>query len=243
MKNNMPGQSDCCRFFQRYLPDFPFPVQVVEHDGNSFTASQGTREHWKAEPLIIRFRTPKGQKDFMDLRALRSLENHVTGDVSFEGNLYVLMHLKRCWNLSEISFLEKLRSLLENSAFQFIKNARANVKSHYDLPQEVFDIYLDSKYMSYSSGMFDQPQRLLQEEILRRGKGEQDNFDSLEKAMWRKFKDAVDFIAPQPGDTLLDVGCGYGGQLIVALENHPFAKVVGWTHSALWSGRKPRCFP
>jgi len=52
--------------------------------------------------------------------------------------------------------LRALRSLLENSAFQFIKNSQANVKSHYDLPQEVFDVYLDSKYMSYSSGMFDQ---------------------------------------------------------------------------------------
>lgn len=232
IKNAVADRSECCRFFLRNLPDFPFPIQVVEHDGNVFTASQGTREHWKSEPLTIRFRTPKGQRDFMKLRALRSLENHVTGDVSFEGNLYSLMHLKRYWNVSEISFPEKMRSLVENSVFQFVKNAQINVKSHYDLPQEVFDVYLDGKYSSYSSGIFDQPQRLVQKEMLRRGKGEHDNFDSLEKAMWRKFKDAVDFIAPKPGDTLLDVGCGYGGQLVVALENHPFGKVIGWTHSA-----------
>ena len=31
---------------------------------------------------------------------------------------------------------------------------------------------------------------------------------------------------------MLDVGCGYGGQLAVALENHPFSKVVGWTISS-----------
>ena len=44
--------------------------------------------------------------------------------------------------------------------------------------------------------------------------------------------DAADFIAPQEGETCLDVGCGYGGQLAVSLERHPFGKVVGWTHSA-----------
>jgi cyclopropane-fatty-acyl-phospholipid synthase len=224
--------SECYRFFQRSLPDFPFPIHVVEQDGNAFAACTGTHEHWRSEPLIIRFQTRQGQQDCMKLRALRSLENHVTGDVSFEGNLYILMHLKQYWNVSEISFLEKLRSLAENSAFQFISNAQVNVKSHYDLPQEVFDVYLDRKYASYSSGMFEQPHRLDLGQMLRQGNGEEDGFDSLEKAMWRKFKDAVDFIAPQPGETLLDVGCGYGGQLVVALENHPFGKVVGWTHSA-----------
>ncbi|HEX9710552.1 MAG TPA: class I SAM-dependent methyltransferase, partial [Candidatus Thermoplasmatota archaeon] len=45
-------------------------------------------------------------------------------------------------------------------------------------------------------------------------------------------KDAVDYCAPAPGDTLLDVGCGYGGQLVVSLEHHDFAKIVGWTHSS-----------
>ena len=30
---------------------------------------------------------------------------------------------------------------------------------------------------------------------------------------------------------MLDVGCGYGGQLHVALENHQFDKIVGWTLS------------
>lgn len=225
-------ETECSRFFRRSLPDFPYPMQVVEHDGNSFMASEGAREHWRGEPLVIRLRTPKGQRDLMKLRALRSLENHVTGEVSFEGNLYTLMHLKRYWNVSEISWAEKVRSLVENSAFQFIENAQVNVKTHYDLPQEVFDIYLDRKYASYSCGMFERPQELDLEELLRRGDGERDDFDSLEKAMWRKFKDAADFIAPQPGETLLDVGCGYGGQLAVALERQPFGKVVGWTHSA-----------
>ena len=41
----------------------------------------------------------------------------------------------------------------------------------------------------------------------------------------------MDFIDPRDGETLLDVGCGYGGQLRVGLDHYPFGTVVGWTHS------------
>jgi len=68
--------------------------------------------------------------------------------------------------------------------------------------------------------------------LRRPGAGRSDDFDSLEKAQWRKFQDAVDYVRPGPDETMLDVGCGYGGQLVVALESHPVRKVVGWTHSA-----------
>jgi len=76
---------------------------------------------------------------------------------------------------------------------------------------------------------------------VRGGAGRDDDFDSLEKAQWRKFQDAIDFIAPAPGDTILDIGCGYGGQLAVALASgHPLRRIVGWTHSAnqVREGRK-----
>ena len=113
----------------------------------------------------------------------------------------------------------------------YVERARINVSSHYDIPQPVLDLYLDRPYMSYSCAMFDEPSNLDTEVMTTAGEGEHDTFDSLEKAQWRKFKDAVDFIDPKPGETLLDVGCGYGGQLVVAIESYPFGKVVGCTHS------------
>ena len=39
-------------------------------------------------------------------------------------------------------------------------------------------------------------------------------------------------MAPRAGETLLDGGCGYGGQLEIARQEQPFGRVVGWTHSA-----------
>jgi cyclopropane fatty-acyl-phospholipid synthase-like methyltransferase len=105
------------------------------------------------------------------------------------------------------------------------------VKSHYDIPQEALDVYLDRVYLAYSCGMFEQPLELDREEALRVGSGRHDDFDSLEKSQWRKFQDAIDFVDPAPGDEVLDIGCGYGGQLAVALESHSFRRYVGWTHS------------
>jgi cyclopropane-fatty-acyl-phospholipid synthase len=64
------------------------------------------------------------------------------------------------------------------------------------------------------------------------GKGEADDYDSLEKAQWRKFAHSADYLAPAPNETVLDVGCGYPGFLMTLMDRHPGAKVVGWTHSA-----------
>ena len=49
--------------------------------------------------------------------------------------------------------------------------------------------------------MFEEPERLERDALLRAGAGAADDFDSLEKAQWRKFKDAIDWVAPAAGDT------------------------------------------
>jgi cyclopropane-fatty-acyl-phospholipid synthase len=80
--------------------------------------------------------------------------------------------------------------------------------------------------------MFEDPADLGLEDLLRVGTGEGDDWDSLEKAQWRKFAHAADYLAPGPDDTVLDVGCGYPGFLQVLMDRHPPRSVVGWTHSA-----------
>ena len=131
-----------------------------------------------------------------------------------------------------MKIFQGLWMMLKNSAFQNQVRARLNVQSHYDIPQEALDLYLDETYRSYSCAMFENSKILGREDLVRTGAGKDDTFDSLEKAQWRKFQDVVDFIDPAAGDTYVDVGCGYGGQLRVALDEAPFGKVVGWTHSS-----------
>ena len=159
------------------------------------------------------------------------LEAFIRGEVDISGNLYVLTYLRDYVDV-DLPWWHVLRSLTRHRLFQTISRAAMNVRSHYDISQTGLETYLDARYMAYSCAMFDRPGHFDAAELTRVGLGEADDFDSLEKAQWRKFKDALDFIAPSSRDTLLDVGCGYGGQLAVALKSYPFEKVVGCTHSS-----------
>ena len=171
-------------------------------------------------------------KHLLALDGLGFLDHFVDGDVNLHGNLYLLSDIRRYADL-RLNLTRLLKQVFINGSIVVQNKVRAsrNVKSHYDIPQAALDVYLDKVYKSYSCAIFDHPERLLPNELRREGTGEGDDFDSLERAQWRKFKDAADFIAPKDGETLLDIGCGYGGQLQVAIKEHPFGRVVGWTHS------------
>jgi len=197
---------------------------------NRTYAIGGDRDHWCGQPLQIRFNNERGIRAILALNGQGVLEDFVRGDVDLFGNLYVLTQIENYLDLGSARW-RLLGAVVKNRFFQTIARAKVNVSSHYDIPQDMLKCYLDRTYMSYSCAMFEEPARLDRDELTKAGQGESDAFDSLEKGQWRKFKDAVEFIDPSRGDTLLDVGCGYGGQLVVALESSPFGKVVGCTHS------------
>ena len=215
---------------EQLFSEFPWQVIVRDWLGNSQQLG-GSTPHWSGDPLVITVKTKAAARAFADQDVMKFLEMLLSQEVDLEGNLYLLPFLRKHAKFGRSNF-QRLFSLLKNSAFQTTSRARFNVKSHYDIPQDVLNVYLDKVYLSYSCGMFAEPDRVERDELLRVGSGEADDFDSLEKAQWRKFKDAIDFVNPNEGDTLLDVGCGYGGQIAVALKDHLFGKVVGWTHSA-----------
>ena len=217
-------------FLEKALDGLPWLVEITDWEGNHYSLG-GDEDHWCKRPLIVKMLTPESGRDLLTLSGMRFLERFLVDEVQMEGNLYALSDIRSKSRL-RLSVFQLATQFFRDKAFQGIEKAKVNVKSHYDIPQESLNVYLDQVYMSYSTGIFAQPEDLLVEDLIRVGQGEKDDFDSLEKAQWRKFKDAVDFIAPKEGETLLDIGCGYGGQVVVALENHPFGKVVGWTHSA-----------
>jgi cyclopropane-fatty-acyl-phospholipid synthase len=219
-------------FVRKLLHDFPWQINVTDWTGRGYALGRN-QNHWRDTALEIDIRTEAAGKDLIALRPLRFLERFVDGEVEMHGNLYLLSDIRGHADLS-LSLRQLIGSLLASKGlyFQTASRARANIKSHYDIPQRALNIYLDQVYMSYSCALFEQPERLEVSELTRVGKGKGDSFDSLEKAQWRKFKDAVDFINPREGESLLDIGCGYGGQLAVAMAEAPFGSVVGWTHSS-----------
>jgi cyclopropane-fatty-acyl-phospholipid synthase len=218
-------------FFKETFPTFPYKTIITDWNGRTYEIGRG-EPHFSGEPLRIKLHTEAAGKDILRLDGMRFLERFLEGDVDLTGNLYALSYASHHAGGLKVAPWQIASRAFDAVAFQNTRRASVNVKSHYDIPQEALNVYLDRVYMSYSCGMWEDPDRIDVPELLKIGQGREDDWDSLEKAHWRKFRDAVAFVAPKEGETLLDVGCGYGGQLKVALEEQPFGKVVGWTHSA-----------
>ncbi|MEH7829459.1 cyclopropane-fatty-acyl-phospholipid synthase family protein [Gemmobacter denitrificans] len=70
--------------------------------------------------------------------------------------------------------------------------ARKNISYHYDLGNDFYSLWLDDT-MTYSSALFRSGQ------------------ESLEAAQIAKYASMIDQMGAQPGDHILEIGCGWGG--------------------------------
>jgi cyclopropane-fatty-acyl-phospholipid synthase len=89
--------------------------------------------------------------------------------------------------------------------------ARRNISYHYDLGNEFYSLWLDET-MTYSSAKFVTGQ------------------ESLEAAQTLKYASMVDQMGAQPGDHVLEIGCGWGGFAEYAARERGL-KVTGLTIS------------
>ncbi len=90
--------------------------------------------------------------------------------------------------------------------------ARKNISFHYDLGNEFYGLWLDDT-MTYSSAYFEGGAQV-----------------SLEAAQIAKYKLLVDQLGVQPGDHVLEIGCGWGGFAEYAAKERGL-KVTGLTIS------------
>ena len=110
------------------------------------------------------------------------------------------MGLVRAW--------EKARFWLQsNSKRQALKN----ISYHYDLGNDFYSLWLDDT-MTYSSALFSTSQ------------------ESLENAQVAKYASMIDQMGVQPGDHILEIGCGWGGFAEYAAKERDL-KVTGLTIS------------
>jgi len=92
-------------------------------------------------------------------------------------------------------------SLIKNilHAWRFVTNynlptkAKLNVKHHYDIGEELYDLFLDKKHRQYSCAYFVSPN------------------ESLEDAQQNKINHIIKKLDLRPGQKVLDIGSGWGG--------------------------------
>ncbi len=69
------------------------------------------------------------------------------------------------------------------------------ISAHYDVSNEFYELFLDKKYMFYTCADFHSPD------------------DTLEQAQQNKADFILNLINPQPGEKILELGCGWGAML------------------------------
>lgn len=84
---------------------------------------------------------------------------------------------------------ERLRFWLQSNTK---RQAKKNISYHYDLGNDFYGLWLDET-MTYSSAKFETGQ------------------ESLENAQTQKYASMIDQMGAQPGDHILEIGCGWGG--------------------------------
>ena len=125
-------------------------------------------------------------------------EAYSDGDIIIENGTLTdfldlaLMNIGR----GELNFISQLINKLSGSYrfltnFNFIKKSKMNVAHHYDLTDDLYDLFLDPK-RQYSCGYF------------------KNKNDSLETAQNNKIKHIIKKLNIKPNQKVLDIGCGWG---------------------------------
>ncbi|MBI3297528.1 MAG: class I SAM-dependent methyltransferase [Elusimicrobia bacterium] len=151
------------------------------------------------------------------------LDDYVTGDVEFHGDIYAIVGLRR--HVPDLSYwgvgpLHRLKYSWSRFFPSSVRRKLVAVSSHYDLPNEFILSYLDKKTKAYSCAMWkDSMNQAFPSD------------ETLEDAQYRKFHDAAVELDLQPDDKFLDIGCGYGYQVHHAETHFGVKKALGITLS------------
>ncbi len=149
-------------------------------------------------PEISILLTPKAAVQVALNPDLKVGECYMDGTLTFEaGDLYGLLELAarnaKAWKRPK-GFLGRLQNAARRRLTQINGRvaARRNVAHHYDLSQDLYRRFLDGD-MQYSCAYF------------------RSQDDTLEEAQIAKKAHIAAKLGVQPGDRVLDIGCGWGG--------------------------------
>jgi cyclopropane-fatty-acyl-phospholipid synthase len=166
-------------------------------DGDSITIGDKPK-------FILKLKSLRGAKRIFRDGYVGFGESYMKGDVKIENDLQELLRLAFLINFddSRLSSWQKIRffilALLNRDT---LRTAPKNISYHYDKGNEFYSLYLD-KTMTYSCAYY------------------KSKDDSLEEAQLNKYEHVCRKLLLSPGESLLDIGCGWGGMLIYAAQKY-----------------------
>ena len=197
-------------FLSRFIRHGSFTVTTVA--GNTYTFGDGS-----GRPVAARFTNAKAQRAVLLNPELRLGEAYMDGTFVLERGsiadaLAILLRQERIapptWTLPWRLVRYLFRRLQQfNPRFR----ARHNVAHHYDLDGRLYALFLDAD-QQYSCAYFEEPNQ------------------SLDDAQLAKKRHLAAKLRVEPGASVLDIGCGWGG-LALYLAEVAGARVTGITLS------------
>jgi cyclopropane-fatty-acyl-phospholipid synthase len=194
-------RSDRLDRFIRQIDRLEFGTLELHACGRSFTLNgehpgpAGSLDIHRLNPLLRRLLL-KGD--------LGLAEAYLEGDWS-SPDLTGLMTLfaRNQHRLNAVSGMSQLARLAMRGYHWYRRNTRKgsarNIMAHYDLGNDFYALWLD-RGMTYSSAIF------------------QHQDESLDSAQATKYTRLLDILEAQPGQRILEIGCGWGGLAIAAAE-------------------------
>lgn len=191
------------------------PFSITYPDGSvSKYGSEG-------EPKFnLIFKTDKAMRAILVNVDLGFGEAYMVGDIDIEGSLIDLMTMVMTTDLVGAfrKVIYRPANVLRHLPAQLrvfwhylyqrhtYEDDKRYISEPYDLGNEFYSLWLD-KDMQYTCGYFKTPE------------------DSIDLAQDQKREHVCRKLLLQPGETLLDIGCGWGGMLIYAAEHYGISGV------------------
>jgi cyclopropane-fatty-acyl-phospholipid synthase len=164
-----------------------------------------TRSFGSSEPqFILTFVTKRAAEHVIESGSLGFGEEYMAGDIQVEGDFKQLLRFG-----TDAAFLNLPLGLkaklaikhLRQTSLNTLSRSQKHVAHHYDRGNDFYKLWLDET-MAYSCAYF------------------RHENDTLEQAQQQKYEHICRKLQLKPGETLVDIGCGWGGMLIYAAKHY-----------------------
>lgn len=185
---------------------------VIEAMHQADPAAQFSVKLWNGEAfnfgdqpdVVAHFKSRATVDDLLANGFLGFGEGYMRGDIDVTGDLQTLLRLGMAIDFNEIRLSPRQKwhffwHYLKTK--NRLRRAPQNIAQHYDRGNALYQCYLDPS-MTYSCAYF------------------KHGDDSLEQAQQNKYEHISRKLLLQPGESLLDIGCGWGGMLFYAAEKY-----------------------
>jgi cyclopropane-fatty-acyl-phospholipid synthase len=198
------------------LPDIPFEVYFWDGDAELFGNGRPA--------FTVTLKSEQAVKAVFNRGPMGFREEYVAGTIDVAGDLQQLFRVGMDPRVQDmkLSLRTKAAVLLQHlKSLNTLKRSPGNIAHHYGLGDHFYKLYLDES-LTYSCAYFKNAE------------------DTLEQAQQQKYEHICRKLHLKEGDTLVDIGCGWGGMLLYAARHYGI-KGLGCTlsdHQAEYARKK-----